>query len=161
MPSDLDRRLEEIRAALTAHGAPFDVESVKRDGASYPAFRHAPRSLPTLFAHFCAQHADREFLVDGNVRLTFAQAHQLARRLALDLIAMHGSDHAWKLDPEARSVLRLLASGSTVREIAAQMHLTRRRVYWVCEKMRARFDAATNEHLISRAAAEGFAGFPD
>lgn len=77
------------------------------------------------------------------------------------LIAMHGSDHAWKLDPEARSVLRLLASGSTVREIAAQMHLTRRRVYWVCEKMRARFDAATNEHLISRAAAEGFAGFPD
>ena len=77
------------------------------------------------------------------------------------LIAVQGSDHAWKLDPEARSVLRLLAGGCTVREIAAQMHLTRRRVYWVCEKMRARFGAATNEHLISRAAAEGFAGFPD
>jgi DNA-binding NarL/FixJ family response regulator len=77
------------------------------------------------------------------------------------LIAMQGSQSAWKLDPEARSVLRLLAGGFTVREIAAQLHLTRRRVYWVCEKMRNRFGASTNEHLISRAAAEGFAGFPD
>lgn len=77
------------------------------------------------------------------------------------LIAMQSSDRAWKLDAEARSVLRMLAGGCTVREIAAQMQLTRRRVYWVCEKMRTRFGAATNEHLISRAAAEGFAGFPD
>jgi hypothetical protein len=33
-------------------------------------------------------------------------------------------------------------------------------VYWVTEKMRARFGVTTNEHLISRASAEGFAHFP-
>jgi hypothetical protein len=29
-------------------------------------------------------------------------------------------------------------------------------VYWVREKLRRRFGAKTNEHLIQRAAAEGF-----
>ena len=77
------------------------------------------------------------------------------------LIAMQSSNRDWTLDAEARAVLRLLASGCTAREIAAQLQLKRRRVYWVTEKMRARFGAVTNEHLITRAAAEGFAGFPD
>ncbi len=31
-----------------------------------------------------------------------------------------------------------------------------RRVYSVCEKLRRRFNAETNEHLIARAAEEGF-----
>lgn len=77
------------------------------------------------------------------------------------LVALHSRERTWKLDSEARSVLRLLSRGCTAREIAAQLQLKRRRVYWVTEKMRARFGAATNEHLITRAAAEGFAGFPD
>ena len=77
------------------------------------------------------------------------------------LITMHGSHRPWLMDEEARAVLRLLASGCTAGEIAARLHLKRRRVYWITEKMRARFGAATNEHLISRVAAEGFTGFPD
>lgn len=77
------------------------------------------------------------------------------------LIAMQSRNRDWKLDSESRTVLRLLARGCTAGEIAAQLQLKRRRVYWVTEKMRARFGAATNEHLITRAAAEGFAGFPD
>ncbi len=77
------------------------------------------------------------------------------------LLTMQGSNRDWQLDPEARAILRLLASGCTAREIAARLHLKLRRVYWVTEKMRARFGAATNEHLISLATAEGFTGFPD
>jgi DNA-binding NarL/FixJ family response regulator len=77
------------------------------------------------------------------------------------LIAMQSSSRDWKLDAEARAVLRLLARGCTVREIAAHMRLKRRRVYWVTEKMRSRFGATTNEHLISRAVAEGFMRLPD
>ncbi|MCK6580427.1 MAG: hypothetical protein L6Q98_20225 [Anaerolineae bacterium] len=76
------------------------------------------------------------------------------------LLTMQGSNRDWQLDPEARAILRLLASGCTAREIAAQMHLKLRRVYWVTEKMRARFGASTNEHLISLAAAEGFTCIP-
>ena len=61
------------------------------------------------------------------------------------------------LNHEARSVLRLLAEGLPVREIAAQLDLPQRRVYRVRDKLRRRFGAVTNEHLIRRAVAEGMA----
>jgi DNA-binding NarL/FixJ family response regulator len=77
------------------------------------------------------------------------------------LILMQTGDRDWKLDSEARAVLRLLAQGCTVGTIAAQLRVKPRRVYWVREKLRYRFGATTNEHLISRAAAEGFSSFPD
>ena len=76
------------------------------------------------------------------------------------LLTMQGSNRDWQLDAEARAILRLLANGCTAREIAARLHLKLRRVYWVTEKMRARFGASTNEHLISLAAAQGFNSFP-
>ncbi|MDX2159906.1 MAG: hypothetical protein SF162_01140 [bacterium] len=76
------------------------------------------------------------------------------------LITMQANQREWQLDQEARAVLRLLASGCTAREIADRLSLKLRRVYWVTEKMRARFGVTTNEHLISRASADGFAHFP-
>jgi DNA-binding NarL/FixJ family response regulator len=77
------------------------------------------------------------------------------------LTAIHTGERDWKLDPEARSVLRLLAGGCTIGSIAAQLQVNPRRVYWVREKLRHRFGATTNEHLISRAVAEGFGSFTD
>jgi DNA-binding NarL/FixJ family response regulator len=77
------------------------------------------------------------------------------------LITMHTRDRNWKLDAEARAVLRLLAQSFTVGRIAAQLQVKPRRVYWVREKLRYRFGATTNEHLISWAVMEGFASFPD
>lgn len=77
------------------------------------------------------------------------------------LLTMQGCNRDWQLDPEARAILRLLASGCTAREIAARLQLKLRRVYWVTEKLRARFGASTNEHLISLVTAEGFTGFSD
>jgi DNA-binding NarL/FixJ family response regulator len=77
------------------------------------------------------------------------------------LIAMQSGERDWKLDAEARSVLRLLACGCTIGSIAAQLRVNPRRVYWVREKLRRRFGATTNEHLMSRTAAEGFSGFRD
>ena len=76
------------------------------------------------------------------------------------LVTLQGNNHGWHLDTEARAILRLIASGCTAREIAAQMNLKLRRVYWVTEKLRARFGASTNEHLISLAKAEGFTCLP-
>lgn len=77
------------------------------------------------------------------------------------LIHMHSQDKSWNLDAEARAVLRSLAQGCTIGEIAAKLGLKPRRVYWVRQKLRYRFGAATNEHLIRRAVAEGFASLPD
>jgi DNA-binding NarL/FixJ family response regulator len=73
------------------------------------------------------------------------------------LVAMQSPIRDWKLDSEARAVLRLLARGLHVNDIAVQMDVPLRRVYWVRQKLRRRFGANTNEHLISMAVAEGFA----
>ena len=72
------------------------------------------------------------------------------------LVAMQSPRWRCQLDAEARQVLRLLASGSHVGEIARELSVPVRRVYWVRQKLRTRFGAATNEHMISRAAQEGF-----
>ena len=72
------------------------------------------------------------------------------------LTAMQTPQRDWQLDQEARGVLRLLAQGQHVGQISLALDIHPRRVYWVREKLRVRFGAATNEHMISRAAAEGF-----
>ena len=62
----------------------------------------------------------------------------------------------WRLDAQSRLVLRLLARGLGISEIAERLDVPARRIYWVREKLRRRFNARTNEHLIQRATAEGF-----
>ena len=73
------------------------------------------------------------------------------------LTAMQSSLRDWQLDSEARTVLRLLASGMHVSQIAEEMEVPLRRIYWVRQKLRQRFGASTNEHLISTAIREGYA----
>jgi DNA-binding NarL/FixJ family response regulator len=72
------------------------------------------------------------------------------------LVTMQSPLRDWQLDSESRAVLRLLARGLHISEIAAQMDVPLRRIYWVRQKLRKRFGANTNEHLISMAATEGF-----
>lgn len=72
------------------------------------------------------------------------------------LIAMRSPHANARLDVEARQVLHLLAHGEHAGQISNRLGINKRRVYWVREKLRRRFGAKTNEHLIQRAAAEGF-----
>lgn len=72
------------------------------------------------------------------------------------LIVLHQGKRKWQLDAETRSVLNLLVQGYSVADIAARMNSTVRHIYWVRDKLRARFGATTNEHLVSRAKSEGF-----
>ncbi len=72
------------------------------------------------------------------------------------LVALHTLQPDGHLDAEARQVLNLLAQGIHAAQIARELGITLRRVYWVRQKLRQRFGARTNEHLIHRAAAEGF-----
>jgi DNA-binding NarL/FixJ family response regulator len=77
------------------------------------------------------------------------------------LLALQTKQQIWKLNDEERMVLRLLAQGWTIGAIALHMKVKPRHVYWVRHKLRERFGAATNEHLIRRAVAEGFASLTD
>lgn len=90
MASTLDRHLEVINARICAPGSPFETVTINRFGRDLPVFRNAPPCLPALFAHFCAEYDAREFLVDGEVRLTFGETYALAERAARGLIARHG-----------------------------------------------------------------------
>ena len=103
MPSALDLAFDKHLAALTAPGGPLETVEVERGGRSYPAFAKAPPSLAHYFAHYCAQHGDTCFLVDGDTRVSFAESFAIARRLAQALIARHGVERGDRIGLAARN----------------------------------------------------------
>ena len=90
MPSLLDTRIDGSTAALTAKGGLAELVPYALNGVEVPMVASAPPALPAYFAHFCAQHGDATFIVDGDERLSFAQVHAAAERVAKALIAGHG-----------------------------------------------------------------------
>ncbi|WP_374407734.1 class I adenylate-forming enzyme family protein [Pelagerythrobacter sp.] len=90
MPSELDNDLERIMDELTGPGMPFETAPVESFGQPLPAFRNAPPSLAHYFAHFCNEHKDLVFLVDGDTRLTFGECWAAASHVAAGLADRHG-----------------------------------------------------------------------
>lgn len=90
MPTDLDRDIHRITAAVTAPGQMFELKDVERRGVTMPAFVNAPPSVAHYLAHFCNQHKDTPFLVDGELRLTFGEVYAAAARVAHGLATFHG-----------------------------------------------------------------------
>lgn len=90
MATELDNALEAIMTALTEEGQPFHTSPYERDGVTLPTFTVAPPTLAHYFAHFCQEHKDVPFIVDGELRLTFGEAYQAAVCVAEGLVADHG-----------------------------------------------------------------------
>jgi acyl-CoA synthetase (AMP-forming)/AMP-acid ligase II len=103
MPTQLDNALEAIITALTAPGQPFATAPFTRDGVEMPAFAGAPSSLAHYFAHFCNEHRDLPFLVDGDIRLTFAEAYSAATCVAESLVHDHGIEKGDRIGIAARN----------------------------------------------------------
>jgi len=80
---------EEIRAALTAPGAPFEVVQEAVLGARLPVFRQRPRSLREMLASSAA-HGEREYLVHNSRRISYAQHLALVASVAAGLRQRHG-----------------------------------------------------------------------
>lgn len=89
MPTQLDQDLERIIGALTSPGMPFETSEIERFGTKLPTFKNAPPTLAAYFAHFCNEHKDLEFLVDGDIRLTFGETYAAARHVAAGLMQRH------------------------------------------------------------------------
>jgi acyl-CoA synthetase (AMP-forming)/AMP-acid ligase II len=87
MPSQLDVRMDATLAALTGPGGALALGTVSLDGRDLPIITGVPQTLPPYFAHYCAEHADKTFLVAGDERLTFAQVHESATCVAQALVA--------------------------------------------------------------------------
>lgn len=90
MPTELDKTLDAIMDTLTAPGAPAEVVPVVRGGVEMPMLKNAPPSLVHYFAHYCSQHGELPFLIDGEARISFAEAWDAAQRVGAGLIADHG-----------------------------------------------------------------------
>lgn len=90
MPTALDQAIDSTVARLMDNDGPLSVIHVEKYGVQIPMIAKAPANLRDYFDMFCAANADKEFLVDGNLRLTFAECHKAARALAGGLVVGHG-----------------------------------------------------------------------
>lgn len=86
MRTELDGRMDQTLAAVTAEGGLLPLGTVERWGTQLPVIAVTPPSLTAYFAHYAAQHRDAEFLVMGAERLTFGQVHDAATRVARALV---------------------------------------------------------------------------
>ena len=90
MKSELDSALDAVIAGITAPGGPLSVGAADVRGVTLPAFAAAPPSMREFFAFFFAANADKEFLVFGDERLTFAEVHARGLKFAAMLQHRHG-----------------------------------------------------------------------
>jgi long-chain acyl-CoA synthetase len=84
MPSDLDRRYDEVLAEITGPGGRLVLD---RDERGQIIVTNLPATLPSLFRTFCALNADNEAVVAGDERLTFADLDHISEQFAHGLAA--------------------------------------------------------------------------
>ena len=104
MPTELDVTMNDVVGRLTAPGGMLETVPFDRGGVVLPMLKNAPPTLPVLFEMFCAQHGDADFLVDGEIRLTFAQTYAAARAVAGGLVAGHGVQKGDRIGIAARNL---------------------------------------------------------
>lgn len=103
MPTALDLAIDSTVARLMDGDGPLAVTHVGKYGLQIPTIAKAPANLRDYFAMFCALNADKEFLVDGDLRLTFAECHSAARALAGGLVEGHGLKSGERVGIAARN----------------------------------------------------------
>ena len=89
MPSQLDLAIDATINRLMTNDGPLTVTYVEKFGVQLPMLAKAPGNMADYFAFFCATHADKEFLVDGDIRLSFRETYAAARVLAGGLVDGH------------------------------------------------------------------------
>ncbi len=90
MATELDMAITATLRRLTAEDGPLAVTYIEKFGEQLPMIAKAPANLSDYIAYFCTLNAEKEFLVDGELRLTFAQCYEAARILAGGLVEGRG-----------------------------------------------------------------------
>lgn len=78
--------LNQAWADLTQPGAPFEIAEIEVRGATLRAFKNAPPNVRAVWLSTVA-FADRDYLVYGDERITYAQAHVQVASIANWLLA--------------------------------------------------------------------------
>ena len=69
---------------LIYKGSPFELQDISVGGVHYKVFPYGPQTLNDIFIKTAA-FADHEFIISGNIRLTFGQAFQRGKNFARNL----------------------------------------------------------------------------
>ena len=131
-PESLPARLTQARAALTAEGAPFEVVRTNVGGIDLLSYKHAPPDLRAIWLASAA-HAENDYLVYGEERWTYADAHRDVGRIAAWLATLgltSGDSVAIAMRNYPEWLLTYWACVSTgIRVIGMN-------AWWVAEEMR-------------------------
>jgi long-chain acyl-CoA synthetase len=114
MPTALDLAIDATVTRLMSDDGPLSVTPVVKYGVEMPMFAKAPANLADYYTHFCALHADKEFVVDGDSRLSFADCYNAARALAGGLIEGHGLQKGDRVGIAARNSANWLIANMAI-----------------------------------------------
>jgi long-chain acyl-CoA synthetase len=89
MPTDLDLAINATVKRLMDNDGPLKVDYVEKYGVQLPVLAKAPATINDYYAYFCNMHTEKEFLIDGDLRLTFGDVYAAARTLAGGLVEGH------------------------------------------------------------------------
>ncbi len=103
MPSELDLAIDATLARLMDKDGPLAISYVEKFGVQMPMIAKAPGNVADYLAFFCAMHGDKEFLVDGDCRLSFNQCYAAARELAGGLVEGRGLQKGDRVGIAARN----------------------------------------------------------
>ena len=101
--SELDLAIDKTMAALTQPGQMLELDTINKFGVDMPVFKNAPQNVADYLAYFSHQNADKEFLVDGDIRLTFGETYAAARVLAGGLVEGYGVQKGDRIGIAARN----------------------------------------------------------
>lgn len=103
MPTELDQAIDATIARLMDNDGPLTITYVEKFGVQMPMLAKAPGNVADYLAFFCATHGDKEFLVDGDCRYTFAETYAAARALAGGLVEGRGLQKGDRVGIAARN----------------------------------------------------------
>jgi long-chain acyl-CoA synthetase len=103
MPSELDLAIDATISRMMDNDGPLAITHVEKFGVQLPMLAKAPGNLADYLAFFCATHGDKEFLVDGDCRLSFKQSYAAARELAGGLVEGRGLQKGDRVGIAARN----------------------------------------------------------
>ncbi len=114
MHTALDLAIDATVKRLMDSDGPLSITNVTKYGVEMPMFSKAPANLADFYTYFCSVHADKEFLVDGDARLTFGDCYSAARTLAGGLAQGHGLQKGDRVGIAARNSANWLIANMAI-----------------------------------------------
>ncbi len=114
MRTELDLAIDATVQKLMSDNGPLSVTQVEKYGVKMPMFTNAPANLADFYTYFCAVHADKEFVVDGDARYTFGECYAAARTIAGGLVQGHGLKKGDRVGIAARNSANWLIANMAI-----------------------------------------------